>query len=69
MAFNGCAALMEVVFPTDSHLRAINVFQECTSLIEEFSSWVFENYTALMEVVFAADSHLRVPLNSLDSDR
>jgi hypothetical protein len=65
--FSGWRSLTAVIFSSDSHLREIHCFYECTSLcrieipssVEVIGPFGFGLCTSLREVIFSRDSHLR----------
>jgi hypothetical protein len=63
--FFGCSGLKEVIFETNSHLRRIDGFQFCGSVIgidipasiELIDSLAFSGCSGLKDVIFEAGSH------------
>jgi hypothetical protein len=64
--FTGRISVPEILFESDSHLREIAGFHDCTSLcrielpssVEIISPFSFGNCTSLNDLIFSSDSHL-----------
>jgi hypothetical protein len=62
-----CSSLTEVIFASNSQLRVIDGFENCTSLrqigiprlVEKIDIGGFNVYLSLNKVIFASDSHIR----------